>query len=258
MKRFVVLMLAFVLCLPVCVLAADAVYERDRASEVTGWSLYGADDDVDTTAQLITELNTTYAQLAAEDKLEVLSDTISDTQQKVTIEGIDNTSKRIKETVTLNSTIGTTEVTTTANFRYVDQAYLSSSTAAGTITIRRATGNTFITSIPAGEMEAMMSQHFNGEKDSYITMWGAGISSTLAGIIFDLRYYNDDARCLAPTTGYRVLDRITTDNSTLGMNIHSFEQPIKCPKDGWIAIYGTGGANDADGEIIIQGYDTAN
>lgn len=256
MKRILVMVLAAVLCFSFSSFAADAVYEHDKTSETVGWSIYGADDDVDTAYQLITELNTTYAQLAAEDTIEVLSSSVSDVLQSVTIEGINNKGNRIKEDIALNTTTGTTEATSSNTFRYIDQAFLNSGTSAGTITIRRATGDTFITSIPAGSMESTQVQHFNGEKNSYITGWGATVSSTIASIIFDLRWYPDDARCLAPTTGYRLIDQITLPNSSIANEPHPFAQPVKCPAGGWITIHAIGGANDADAAILIQGYDS--
>ncbi len=231
--------------------AADAVFERIRPNEIVGWTVFGADDDIDDSAELITELDSTYAQLAAEDQIEILSDG-SDTTQYVTVTGIDDDGKRISETVLLT---GTTEVLTAATFRYIDQVSVDAE-CTGTITIRRET-NTFITSIPAGTLGATMVQHFNGEKNSYITGWRASVTSTTGTVIFQLRAYLDDADCLDAGDGYLILDEIQLNN------VHStqdrpFKQAIKVPAGGWIAVYGTGGAVDSDGSVTFQGYDTGN
>lgn len=69
------------------VFASDSIYERNRPNEVVGWSVFGADDDIDASAELITELDTTYTQLAVEGKIEVLSGSALDITQTVTVSG---------------------------------------------------------------------------------------------------------------------------------------------------------------------------
>lgn len=251
------LILAIALCF---IFASNAFGETvgalawDKAITYPGWSVNGADDDIDATAELITELDTTYAQLAAEDTLEVLSSDSADITQIVTITGIDNSGNRILVTRALDTTDGTTVVSTTATFRYVDQVSVDTE-CAGTITVRRATGDTFITSIPIGTLEATMVQHFNGEKTSYITGWSANCESTTGTVLFELRWYPDDADCLDATDGYIVIDRIQFNN-VHDNQVRSFPQHIKCPAGGWIAVYGTGGNANSDGSVTIQGYDT--
>ena len=49
----------------------ETARERDLYSENVGWNVYASDDDMDTAGGLVTELDTTYAQLDAEDTLEV-------------------------------------------------------------------------------------------------------------------------------------------------------------------------------------------
>lgn len=248
-KILVSAVLVLLLCVPAY--AVDAVYNRDRPSEVVGWTLFGADDDIDTTAELITELDTTYAQLAAEDNIEIVSASDDDVTQSITVTGIDEYGKKISETLEVS---GTSAITSSATFRYVDQVY-TDAPMLYTLTVRRATGNTFITSIPAGAMQAGMAQHFNGEKDTYLTYWKASVTSTTGSVIFDLRWYPDDSYCLAPTTGYYLIDQIVLTNE-LSSDNNWFAQPVKLPYGGYLAIYGTGGQNNSDGSVTLQGYDT--
>jgi len=231
-------------------MASDATYERNRVREVVGWSVFGSDDDIGTSYELITELDTTYAQLAAEEAIEVLSASSGDTTQTVTVIGIDNAGKKVSEDFTL---AGATVQTSTAVFRYVDQVS-SDKECAGAITIRKKTGDTLITSIPVGSLDAGMVQHFNGEKTSYVTGWRASCTSTTGTLIFELREYPDDADCLDAGDGYRVLDSIVFTN-VLGTQNRPFTQPIKCSAGGWIAVYCDGGTDNADGSVTVQGFD---
>jgi hypothetical protein len=245
------LMLALVV-MPLQAFAADAMFTRDKAYEVKGWSIFGSDDDIDGTAQLITELDTTYAQLAAEDNIEVLSASAADITQTVTVEGIDEYGDRVKEEIALDTTDGTTAVASTNTFRYIDQVSVDA-VCAGAVTVRRATGDTFIISVPVGALEATVVQHFNGGKDSYLTGWYAAVTSTTGTVSYELRYYADDASCLSATSGYKVLDTIILSNA-LSDSYHSLPT-IKCPKGGWIAVFATGGSSNADGSVRIEGYD---
>ena len=254
MKRLIIILLTIgILCFNINALASDAMYEVDKAKQIKGWEVFSADDDIDAAAEMITELDTTYAQLAAEDKIEILSADASDITQTVTVEGLDNNGKRIKESIALNTTAGTTVVLSTNTFRYIDQASVDIP-CAGVITVRRATGDTFIISIPAGTLEAGVVQHFNGEKDSFITGWYASVTTTTGTVSYELRWYPDDSYCLAATTGYKVLDTIILTNA-LGDTYHPLPT-IKCPRGGWIVVFGTGGAANSDGAVRIEGYDT--
>ena len=246
------ILLALILCftLTAQAFALDAYTERIRPYEVKGLTVFGADDDIDATAELITELDTTYVQLAAEDQIEILSAT-TDITQYVTVTGIDNNGKRISET---NLLTGTTEVLSTATFRYIDQVSVDKE-CAGVITIRRET-NTFITSIPIGQLQATMVQHFNGEKKSYLEAWRASVTSTTGSVLFQLRWYPDDADCLDPTDGFLLVDEIQLTN-VLSTQQHSLHRTY-LPAGGWLAVYGTGGSANSDGSVTVWGFDSAN
>jgi hypothetical protein len=250
MKKILVMgVVMFFLFTISCFAGSDAVYERSRPQEIKGWHVSGYDDNIGLTIRLITELDSTYKQLAGDDKVEAVSSSHADNSQIVTVAGIDNSGKKVSNRLSL---AGTSAATSTSTFRYIDQVEMDT-TSLGTITIRQATGDNFIISIPIGSIEATAVQHFNGEKDSYVTNWNASVTSTGPGIIFDLRYYPNDnsARCAA--TGYKVIDQLVVPN--ISTSSSSITQPIKCPAGGWIAVYATGKATSMDGTATVQGYD---
>jgi len=253
MKKLLVVLALLVL--PFQVFAADAVMNRDTNYEVKGWSIFAADDDIDTSAQLVTDLDTTYAQLAAADKIEIVSASAADITQTITVKGIDSNGNQVKEEIALNTTAGTTQVTSDTTFLYIDQIG-TDIPCAGVVTVRRGTGDTFINSIPAGGMEGQVVQHFNGEKDSYVTGWWAAVTSTTGTVDYRLYWYPDDSKCLSPTTGFVTLDTITLTNA-LDESYHPLPS-IKCPRGGWLTVLATGGSANSDGAVRIEGYDTAN
>ena len=231
----------------------STVLARDKVSETVGWSVYAADDDMDTAGGLLTELDTTYAQLSAEEAVEVLSAQAGDITQTVTIVGIDNSGNKATESIALNTTNGTTAVTTTTVWRYIDQVSVDAE-CAGAITVRKATGDTLVISIPVGALEGMVSQHFNGEKTSYITNWRASMTSTTGTCLYELRFYPDDADCLDSGDGYKVLDQIAMTN-VIGTDSRDYRDAIKCPAGGWIAVWQVAGSDNSDGSVTVQGYD---
>jgi len=246
-----VLLISFIMVSGAFAGTIDSAGYRDKVSEVKGWTIYASDDDIDASAELITELDDTYTQLAAEEAIEVLSSSGSDTTQTVTVTGIDNAGKKCSETFTL---AGVTVQTSTTTFRYVDQASVDIE-CVGVITIRKKTLDTLITSIPIGQLDAQMAQHFNGEYKSYVTGWSARCTSTTGTVLFELRWYPDDADCLDADTGYRVLDAIQFTN-VHGSDSGIMGNPIKLPAGGWLCVYGTGGTTDCDGSVTVQGFDT--
>ena len=233
-------------------LASDAVYERVKIDEVVGWSVYAADDDLTTGAKLITELDTTYAQLAAEEAIEVLSASGSDTTQTVTVTGIDSSGNKVSEDFTL---AGATVQTSTIVFRYIDQVSVDIE-CAGAITVRKKTGDTLIISIPIGRLKAQVSQHFNGERRSLISYWAVGVDTITANVTFQLRRY-DDADCLDSGDGFEVLDSIFIDGAVTSPynDSSSYAQPLLIAKGSWIAVMASGSADNGDGFTILQGVD---
>lgn len=231
--------------------ASDAMYERSRPHEIKGWSVSVRDADIDVPRELITQLSTTYAQLAAEDRIKVGSSSASDSGITVTVTGISTTGTKLSESFTLT---GDTLAPSVATFRYIDQVEADQE-CVGIIAVRRLTGETFITSIPSEKIVAGMAQHFSGQYDSYVTNWSA-ITETSTGLELELRWYPDDADSLDASDGYKILDRISiATHDTVSGNI---VLPVKCPKGGWIAVYGGGAVANKTASVLMQGYDARN
>ena len=249
----ILLLLSFFICSQA--IATDAVYNVDKTDDIVGWHVFVADDDIDATAELVTELDTTYLQLTtAYDTLEVVSSDGDDDSQSITVYGVDNNDEKCSATFALN---GTDAVCGPQYFKFVDYAEVDAE-CEGTITVRRATGDTFIVSVPSGHLKSYVAQHFNGEYVSYITFWGVGVSAATDSILFELRWYPDDSDSRCFLNGYEVLDQIYIDEAVMSpYNVsRPFAQPIKCPAGGWIAVFATGGAANCEGSVTMQGYDT--
>lgn len=229
----------------------DAILTHQPVKGARGWHIHAKNDVVGDAFEIVAR-SMSYAQLAAEETLEVLSAQAADTTQKLTIFGINDSGKQYQETVSLN---GTTVVNTTGTFRYVENAVLDKE-AAGAITIRKKTGDTLIMTIAVGSIESQICQHFNGEKKSYVTMFSAQLESLDNDCLVELRWYPDDADCLDAGDGFKVLDRIPL-YVTEGPNPapHVYPQHILVPAGGWLSVYAKGAAASAVVSATIQGYD---
>ena len=226
-----------------------------------GWHSHAASavNGIAATAGLL--VNQTFTQLAAEDTITVVSSDANDTTQICRVYGIDNQGNRRWENISLN---GTTRVSSTVTWRYIENYFLSAE-CAGTVTIERDNTPTFtdIGTIVIGQLQAYTAQHFSGECDSYITYWSCGLADNATdSVTFELRWYPDDADCLDPTDGYLVLDTQVALAMTVNSNqavsqpvpLH-YAQAIKCPAGGWIAVYALGGAASCEGYTTLQGFD---
>jgi hypothetical protein len=105
-------------------------------------------DDVSTSGGAIDLLRRVdFTQMGANDTIEVLSSSAGDTTQTVTITGRKADGSIASETLSLN---GVTVVTSANTYERLLKAELSA-TCAGTVTVRRATGDVLIRTIPIGE-----------------------------------------------------------------------------------------------------------
>lgn len=224
-----------------------------------GWHLHALADDVDAATEIVAhDMATAFAQLAAEDTIEVLSGSALDLTQVVTVYGIDSAGNQASEAITLT---GDTAVTSSTTWRYIENARLNVE-CAGLITIRRATGDTFIMEIGIGDMHTQVCQHFNGTKTSYISYFDAGGWDVDGSLQFELRWYPDDADCLDADDGYIVLDRAamlfkdgTDELTVVAQPRGAYPLPIKCPPGGWITVYVTSDSADAQAWATVQGFD---
>lgn len=220
-----------------------------------GWHHFAYNADIDNALELMAEDGQWNAHLAAEDTIQVVSANGADTTQTCTVYGIDTNGKRVKDTITLN---GATAVDSSFRFRYVENAFLSAE-CAGEITVRRKTGPATILQITAGQMQSYIVHHFNGIKKSYLTYFLAQADdNTTDSVIFELRWYPDDAQISGLTVGYSVIARLTA--AVIGGIVSqpmAFcpPQPIELPAGGYIAVYAIGAAANQTGNAIIQGFD---
>lgn len=238
----------------------EATYLKIPQPGVNGWHKFSFNADVSDSYEIITYAQAgTYAQIAAEDTIEVLSANGGDTTQKLTLFGIDNKGNQVSEQVSLN---GATVVETSTTWRYYECCLLDVD-CAGAITIRRATGNTYISGVSIGHLTDYTCQHFNGEKTSYITFFDANLLDNAEdAIIVDLRWYPDDADCLDAADGFLILDRIVLHAAVIATEAprtkpKCYPQGIRCPRGGWIVPYGLGGSGEGTQGcyVTLQGFD---
>ncbi|GAG25450.1 unnamed protein product, partial [marine sediment metagenome] len=217
--------------------AASNPITTGRPKLGSGWMLVVSDDDMDTSAALLTELDSTFVQMAAATKIYAVSDS-TDTTQTLYVSGVESvTGKYITESFTLAGATPTSA--STATYDYVDQTWLDIE-CAGTITINRYNAAaTLINSIEAGSLKGDLGHHFNGEKASYLQEWWATSSSATHSKTIELRWYPDDADCLDATTGFTLIDRIYMAGVVYASDIHPLHN-TRLPAGGWLAIYGTG------------------
>jgi hypothetical protein len=107
-------------------------------------------DDVSTSGGAIDlDVRPSFTQIAATDNIEVLSSNVGDTTQTLTVQYRNAAGAFLTENINLN---GTTPVTSVASMERVLGARLGAD-AAGIVTVRRATGDTLIGTIPIAERE---------------------------------------------------------------------------------------------------------
>jgi hypothetical protein len=197
----------------------------------------------------------TFAQLAAEDNIEVLG---TEAGRVVTVYGIDNKGNQFKESIT--TTGGSYGATSATTARYIERATIDSDTQ-DTVIIRRKTGDTFIMSIPANQLETRISHKFNGEKMAFVTGWGIhngvdtdSTTSATSSMVAQLRWYTDDADSLDSTDGYQVVDTIVTNPYDISTT-KKFANPVKLKAGGWLAVFAQNHDLNQKATVRIEGYD---
>ena len=220
------------------------------------WVIHCADADIDESAmELVTALATTYAQLAAEDSLEIVSSSAADITQTVSVVTIDDEGNRVENSIALDTAAGTTAVTLPGGtHRYYDHATIDAE-CAGTITIRRATGSTFIDSIEIGQTRSYVAQHFNGDLVTYVDGWQVTNVAGTDDVKFQLRWYKDDADCLDPGDGFEVIDTIVITAAQMDSPRHDLGGKRKFPAGGWLCVYAIGGTADESVTVTVTGRD---
>lgn len=122
-----------------------------------------------------------FSQIAATDKIEVLSSQAGDTTQTVTLRGRKADGSIVSETLTLT---GVTAVATTNSYERLLKAELSA-TCTGNVTVRRQTGPATLRVIPAGERGFFAVFHEEAsdpstQKDYYMKVFIKNTNGSLA------------------------------------------------------------------------------
>ena len=210
-------------------------------------------DNIDTAASLACseEMGTAYAQIASEEEVEIVSSEALDITQVITIIGVDENGLRVTEDLPLDTSDGTTAVTSTTVWRYIEEVRMDVE-ATGTITVRKATLDTFITGIAIGQLTDGNAQVFPAEKDLYLTSVTVTSSTASDIITAEIRWYPDDADCLDSGDGYVVLDKVIA-NALLSTH-RDYAVPIRCPAGGWLAVFVSANNNDSGGSVMLSGW----
>lgn len=230
-------------------------------SGVRGWHLHCVNTNIGSSLELMAPSTFTYAQNDGVDELEFASSSTGDTTQYITAYGIDLNGKKVSQRCLLT---GQTVVNTAVTWLYFENAWLDAE-CAGTVAIDDDDAN-LIAEIEIGSLNTGIVQHFNGEEESYITYFRAGMwGRSKDSINFELRWYPEDADCLDAGDGFEILDRIMVGG---GYNTEErtanqapcpsiYPTPIgPLPKGGWICVYASGAKYDTcNGWATLQGFD---
>ena len=232
-------------------------FGADQA-KATGVHVFAHDADIDTAISVVSSY-ASYAQLAAEDTVDVISSG-ADTTQQATIIGVDETGRRAIEVLDIVANPAFT--TGTSVWRYIENFYLNME-CAGTITLRRTTGPATINIIPIGQVAADVVQHFSGDDNMcWLLGWWAGTTwDQDQGAFFELRWYPSDSDSLDSADGYRLLDRIDVDTDAdatgPGEVRVTFPSPIQLPIGGWIVVFADSEGDNKAGYAGMQVIDVA-
>lgn len=255
-RNWMWLVVALILAMGVAsVYAASNPIELRRGRAGVGWMVVASDDDVDGTAAVMTELDTTYVQMATASTIYAVSTDSNDITQTLYVSGITTAGKKVTTTWLLT---GDTQVAeSSVTYSYVDQTWLDKE-CAGTVSVKYGAGGTLINSIEIGSLKGDIGQHFNGEDYSYIQSWQA-TSNSLGDKTLQLRWYPDDADCLDSGDGFVLLDRIMLAGSVYRSEPHSFadyaDGGIKLPRGGWLAVFGSAAVANQEATVTVIGFD---
>jgi hypothetical protein len=181
-----------------------------------------------------------FAQLAAQDSLElVLSNSADSVIVVVTAMRADSTIHRFTN-VTVKGADTTTVGGQLLYFESIE--VIGGKQLAGTLTVNRATGNTYITKIIAGKTDVGVAHYFTGKQGvSELIGWKIGTETALDTIRAELRLYDDPraSRGTATTLGHRVLDKLTIVPGSEPVVRGDINVPILLPESSWVTISAT-------------------
>jgi len=159
-----------------------------------------------------------FTQMGANDTIEVLSSSSGDTTQTVTIRGRLASGAIAQEVLNLN---GVTVVTSSNTYERLLSAELSA-TCAGTVTVRRATGDVLIRTIPIGERGFMavfreLASDPASTKSYYTKIFWKNTHATLA-LTSSILKQNADGTGLSSPSGVTHLPAATSGDSATSTN----------------------------------------
>lgn len=244
-------------------LTAAPVTRLDDAGRM-GWSMYieSEADGIGAAAALFVDTlanSGTITQPATPTLVEILSDDAND-NGTVTVVGVGhgiNAGRKIQETLTVN---GTTVVTGTLEFRYVENLFLGSTGSGGVITCQHSDDTDIMTvSSESASIWSGVLHRYSGHFTQYITMMHSGfLNDPTDNVKFELRWFPDDA----DTTNYMIL--AAQFHFALVVNSNQaphqcppliFPQPLRIPAGGRWAVYSSAGAASCEGYCMLQGFD---
>ena len=201
-----------------------------------------------------------YAQLAADDTIQVDSSDAADIGMIATIVGIDTNGDRLSEQITTN---GTTAVDSANTWRYVENFWIDSE-CAGTLTLQRKTGPAAIQAIPTGYLKAQTIQIFTGEGRFYLQGVDARLQAVTArdDIDFEVRWYPNVLACRAAANySYHRLGHLTvqydataTQAMVSPVDVWRPPTPIQLPPRGWLAVFGKHATDNGDAIVNLYGF----
>lgn len=193
----------------------------------------------------------TAANQPQNDLVEIVSSEAADTSQTITIYGIDMAGNRVSEAVALN---GTTAVSTTSYFNYVESARLSAA-CAGTVTVREASANQTISTITIGDLVMYIGHLFTGHLTGYLSYVNAEVLTVAGNVTVYVRWYPNDASCVA-LTAFEVIDTFTIlDTEGLIPPPHVYPVMKRLDPDGYLTAQAVGeGGNDEDVSLTLMGF----
>lgn len=223
----------------------DSLY-RWKRNGMSGWRVIAYDADIDTTASLVCGY-ASWAQIAANDTIQIVSSQAADMSKQIRLTGVDSAGDKIQEIMTTNSADGTTAVDSALAYTYLNSAYVVSQTAAlaGNITVRRKTGPSTLDVITAAKRQSGVAQYYNGHLTSYITRWGVSNEDTSATMFFVLRH------CNAAGTVVDVIDHL----AVVASDNKEHELDIRIPAGSMVNVFGDSSADNKTGFAFIEGYD---
>lgn len=244
MKRFIFLLMIMFVASPVM----GATYGIRAGA--TSTTVTAANTNIGTSFQLMAT-DESFAQLVATDSLHLVL-TASADSVRVRVRGIDENGNRKTEF----KIVKTDSAVTTTKFKYYEGTdIVGGNPLTGNLNINRATGGTHVSQIRQGLASDDIAQFFNDDNDQgYVAHWTAGVTSTTGTIIYELRFYYDQASARSGGNGYQVIDIIALP-AALGQHTGSFEVPAIGPTDGsnlgWYSVWAKGGSSGSDGFVRV-------